>query len=95
MTRKASFTADCGRLFDTVSSRYQNRVRNLENRLRTAFWYQYQNSVRNVSYYPIVLPPGLGGLRRDPVKAGRAFGRAGDGQTPGPKMDTARTGVRS
>lgn len=34
MSRNAAFAADCGRLFDTVSTRYQNRVRNLD--LQTA-----------------------------------------------------------
>ncbi|MVT69978.1 hypothetical protein GPL21_33380 [Bradyrhizobium pachyrhizi] len=50
MIRNFTQATDCGRDFDTVSTRYQKRVRNLKNRLRTPFWYRYQNRVRSPSY---------------------------------------------
>lgn len=76
MTRQTSFFADCGRAFDTVSTRYQIRVRNLENRLRTAFGYRYQIGVRSVSYHSIGLPPFAARWPIDVASAGRASGRA-------------------
>ena len=50
MIRNSALATDCRRDFDTVSTRYQNRVRNLKPQTADAHLIPYQNGVRSNSY---------------------------------------------
>jgi hypothetical protein len=71
---------DCGRTFVSIRKRYENRVRNQKNRLRTAFSYRYENRVRSNSYY----------LRRLLPTLWQAFGTVPEPDAGAPAMGNRR-----